>query len=80
MKDNKHIQNFNEHQEKNIPDIMVSEKYLIKRLIEKLQKLENGDLSLSKLTFRLSLIDDFLSDYSDDFLKEKINRDLNEYF
>lgn len=81
MKYKRHIKSFNEATENlNISDVSGSEKYLIKRLIDRLQKLENEDLSLSKLTFRLSLVDDLLSDYSDDFLKEKINRDINEYF
>ena len=78
-----HINNFNKFrlsENLNISDVRDSEKYLIKRLIDRLSKLENGDLSLSKLTYRLSMVDDILSDYSDDFLKEKINRDVNEYF
>lgn len=76
--DKNYIQNFNEHQENF--KIHNSEKELIKRLIDRLQKLENEDLSLSKLTFRLSIVDDMLSNYNDNFLKEKIIRDLNEYF
>jgi hypothetical protein len=78
MMDKNYIQNFNEHQENF--KIHNSEKELIKRLIDRLQKLENEDLSLSKLTFRLSIVDDMLSNYNDNFLKEKIIRDLNEYF
>ena len=67
------IKNFNEHLENS------TENYLIKTLMGRLQDIKSGDLILSKLTYRLSIIDDLLSELSDDFLKDKIINDINKY-